>query len=62
MAMSGTRKAILIIGGIFAVLILVVGVGVLSLWLAFRKTGFTHPRQQRADAACRRDIAGLYAG
>ena len=38
MAMSGTRKAILIIGGIFAVLILVVGVGVLSLWLAFRKT------------------------
>src|SRR5687767_4920795 len=38
MAMSGTRKAILIIGGIFAVLIMVVGVGALALWLAFRKT------------------------
>ena len=38
MAMSGTRKAILIIGGIFGALILVALVGVAAIWLAFRKT------------------------
>jgi protease-4 len=36
MAMSGTRKAILIIGGIFAVLIFVVLLGVIGIWMAFR--------------------------
>jgi protease IV len=36
MAMSGTRKAVLIIGGIFAVLIFVVLAGVLAIWMAFR--------------------------
>ncbi|HEX3184775.1 MAG TPA: signal peptide peptidase SppA [Pyrinomonadaceae bacterium] len=34
--MSGTRKAILIIGGIFAVLIFVVLLGVIGIWMAFR--------------------------
>jgi protease-4 len=38
MAMSGTRKAILIIGGILGVLILVALVGVVAIWLVFRKT------------------------
>lgn len=38
MAMSGTRKAILIIGGIFAALILVALVGAAALWMAFRKS------------------------
>ncbi len=36
MAMSGTRKAILIIGGIFAVLVFVVIIGALAIWMAFR--------------------------
>src|SRR5262245_21817163 len=36
MAMSGTRKAVLIIGGIFAVLIFVVLAAVLAIWMAFR--------------------------
>ena len=36
MAMSGTRKAVLIIGGIFAALIFVVLAGVLAIWLALR--------------------------
>ena len=38
MAMSGTRKAILIIGGIFVALVLVVLLGATAIWLAFRKT------------------------
>src|SRR5688572_28369437 len=38
MAMSGTRKAALIIGSIFAVLVFVVIIGALGIWLAFRKT------------------------
>lgn len=38
MAMSGTRKAILIFGGIFAALILVALIGVATLWLIFRKS------------------------
>lgn len=37
MAMSGTRKAVLIIGGIFAALILVAIIGVAVLWMALRK-------------------------
>lgn len=37
MAMSGTRKAILIIGGIFAALVVVTLVGVAVLWMALRK-------------------------
>ena len=37
MAMSGTRKAILIIGGIFAVLVFVVIIGALAIWMAFRR-------------------------
>jgi protease-4 len=37
MAMSGTRKAVLIIGGIFAGLILMAIVGVAVIWMAFRK-------------------------
>lgn len=37
MAMSGTRKAILIIGGIFATLVLVAILGVALLWIAFSK-------------------------
>ena len=36
MAMSGTRKAVLIICGIFAVLIFVVLLGVIGIWMAFR--------------------------
>ncbi|HET9528073.1 MAG TPA: signal peptide peptidase SppA [Pyrinomonadaceae bacterium] len=36
--MSGTRKAILIIGGIFVALVLVVLLGATAIWLAFRKT------------------------
>ena len=36
MAMSGTRKALLIIGGIFAVLIMFAVIGVVGIWLAFR--------------------------
>jgi protease IV len=36
MAMSGTRKAILIIGGIFAVLIFMVLAAALAIWMAFR--------------------------
>jgi protease-4 len=36
MAMSGTRKAVLIIGGIFAMLVLVVLAGALAIWMAFR--------------------------
>ena len=36
MAMSGTRKAILIIGGIFGVVILVALIGVLVIWMALR--------------------------
>src|SRR5215510_7012266 len=36
MAMSGTRKAILIIGGIFAALVLVMLIAVAGIWLAFR--------------------------
>ena len=38
MAMSGTRKAILIIGGIFAVVAFVVIIGAVGIWLAFRDT------------------------
>ena len=38
MAMSGTRKAILIFGGIFVALILVALIGVGVLWLMFGKT------------------------
>ena len=38
MAMSGTRKAVLIIGGIFAALILVALIGVAMIWMAFRKS------------------------
>lgn len=38
MAMSGTRKAILIFGGIFAALILVAVIGVGVLWLMFGKS------------------------
>ena len=37
MAMSGTRKAILIIGGIFAALVVVAVLGVAVLWMALRK-------------------------
>ncbi|HET7114391.1 MAG TPA: signal peptide peptidase SppA [Pyrinomonadaceae bacterium] len=36
--MSGTRKAVLIIGGIFAALILVALIGVAMIWMAFRKS------------------------
>ena len=36
MAMSGTRKAILIIGGIFGAVILVALIGVLVIWMALR--------------------------
>jgi protease-4 len=36
MAMSGTRKAVLIICGIFGVLIFVVLLGVIGIWMAFR--------------------------
>ena len=36
MAMSGTRKAILIIGGIFGAVILVALLGVLMIWMALR--------------------------
>jgi protease-4 len=36
MAMSGTRKAVLIIVGIFGVLIFVALAGILAIWLAFR--------------------------
>jgi protease IV len=38
MAMSGTRKAILIFGGIFAALILVAIIGVAIIWMIFRKS------------------------
>ena len=38
MAMSGTRKAILIISGIFAAVIFVVIIGALVIWMAFRKS------------------------
>lgn len=38
MAMSGTRKAILIFGGIFAALILVAIIGVAVLWIIFGKS------------------------
>src|SRR5687767_4332854 len=38
MAMSGTRKAVLIFGGIFAALIFVTAIGALLVWMAlFRK-------------------------
>lgn len=37
MAMSGTRKAVLIIGGIFAALIFVAIIGIAVLWMAFRQ-------------------------
>ena len=37
MAMSGTRKAVLIIGGIFGALILMALVGVAVIWMAFSK-------------------------
>jgi protease IV len=36
--MSGTRKTVLIIGGIFAVLILIAVVGVVALWIALGKS------------------------
>lgn len=38
MAMSGTRKTILIIGGIFAVVVLVAILGIAILVAAFRKS------------------------
>jgi protease-4 len=38
MAMSGTRKALLIFGGIFAAIVFVVVVGVVGIWMMFRKS------------------------
>ena len=38
MAMSGTKKALLIIGGIFAVVVFVVLLGVAMIVAAFRKS------------------------
>jgi protease-4 len=38
MAMSGTKKTVLIIGGILGVILLFVVIGVLALWIAFNKS------------------------
>lgn len=38
MAMSGTKKTVLIIGGIFGVILLFIVIGILAIWVAFRKS------------------------